>query len=842
MKRNMKIGKILLLIAVIFSYLSSPIAVLADEIASKPLNILMAAVDEDNDGYIDNYELTCKSYYNEYDEEKEYTIQFETTFVYNDETIETKTYEFFVNGSDLNKEEGSSYELDPISKYYNGVYNLDVTVLDAGIIVYEDSNYVYNYNTLVGLTGKLNEIEATKEEVGSITTSNYDVMEEGIYTQNLNVLTGELSPSGMYRIVYGENVSEVMSAEEVRNFDLTGTVTDLTGKLAGTYSYVDVVTIEEVVVNDLLEYEVVNTYTYNYNANLVYGTDNDELFSNMFGITFEDGYMIVNAKKLYDTENVITLGELATLLADTVVTLEVLDEEGNALDLTLEEVLNSEFKNGYTINLTNGATASYNVVVKGDVTSDNEFTNDDLVGVIEGYINEENIPSMDMVTLEEEVQEEGTEEITVIKEEFGTITFEDVMFTNELLKEEDTEQEVDENIEQEIEENTNLTLNFGELSHEVFVGDTIEVDILVNSDNELDYIDGIDSLVTTSDNLKFIGAEYADIFTGVYDSETGRLVGAGLELVNGQTVMTLMFNAVSEGTATIEFSGKTAKYLNINDFETLTLEVEIIRNLSTNNNLSSLNASVGTFDVQFDKDVTVYTLLVPYNTESVILSGILEDLYSTVDGLIEYQLTEDKTTAVINVTAEDGTVKTYTVYIIKDAAPVVSQPVVYYYSSNNYLKSLEIDGYEVVFDKYTNEYKITVRNDVTSLDIKTLAEHYGARVQITGNENFKEGENVVTITVTAENGSIREYKLVVTKEEKKEAVTTTGERSNTAEKVIIIILIVLVVLGLLYLIFKKDTEEEEVKTSVKKDDNMNNKKNNNTNNNMKNNNNKNRKK
>ena len=68
----------------------------------------------------------------------------------------------------------------------------------------------------------------------------------------------------------------------------------------------------------------------------------------------------------------------------------------------------------------------------------------------------------------------------------------------------------------------------------------------------------------------------------------------------------------------------------------------------------------------FDKDVTVYTLTVPYDTESVILSGSLEDITSTVDGLIEYKLTDDKTTANITVVAEDGTIKVYTVYIIKE--------------------------------------------------------------------------------------------------------------------------------------------------------------------------------
>lgn len=835
MKKIMKISKIFLLIAVIFSELAMPVTVLADEIDnSMVLNMQLETVDKDNDGYTDDYMLTYISENNDYDELKTYDIELEATFTYNDGTTKTETEILEdVSGEVLNNQR-SNYELNVISQYYNGTYNLSVTVYDEETSVYEN-NISYNYSVSKGLTGKLNGELADLQTVviEEATKGNYNVTEEGVYTQSLSVLTGELSPNGSYRIVFDEeNTSEVMTGEQLRNMTLTGTVTDLTGKLSGTYSYTDTVTIEEVTVLETGEYEVVNTYVYTYDANIVYGTDNDQLFTNMYGVTFEEGYMFVNAK-MEETDTIITLGDLTNALVDTEITLEVLDEEGNVLDLTNEEVLLGEVKNNYVIKFTNGATASYTVVVKGDANSDNVFSKEDLSGVMEGYLNEENMPSMDMVTLEEEVTVEGQEEPEMVKEEFGTITFEDIMFTNELLKENG-------NTEKEELGNTGLGLSFGEVvseNTEIYVGDTIEVDVLVNSEDALDYIDGIDGLVTTSDNLKLNGVIFNELFTGLYNEE-GRVVASGTELTNGDIVMTLEFTVIGDGAGTISLSGNTAKYLNIDEFDEITTEFEIIRRSSINN-LSSLNASIGTFDIEFDKDVTVYTLTVPYDTESVILSGGLEDVLSSVDGLIEYELTKNNTVAIITVTAEDGSVKTYTVYIIKEVEPV-TKPVVYYYSSNNYLKSLEVEDYEIEFDKYTNEYKITVPYDVTTLDIRALAEHYGARVEITGNENFEVGENTVTITVTAENGSTREYKLIVVKEEKKEVVTTTEDSSNTAEKVVIIILIILVVLGLLYLIFKKD-DEEEVKPRVNKEESKN-IKNTNTNKNSKNNTNKNMKK
>lgn len=817
MKKIIKFSKIFLLIAVIFSELAMPVTVLADEIDnSMVLNMQLQAVDEDNDSYVDKYELTYISEKKDYDELKTYDIEIDTTFTYNDGNTETNTVLIEdVTGEVLNNQR-SSYELDAMSQYYDGTYDVNVTVYDNETIVYENSelskeNNLNNYSTLKGLNGKLSGELVTLETViiEEDTTGNYNVTKEGVYTQSLNVLTGELSPNGSYRIVYGENTSEVMTGDELRNNAISGTVTDLTSKLAGIYSYTDIVTIEEVTLTEDNEYEVVNTYTYTYDAKITYGNDNDELFTNMYGVTFEDGYIFVNAK-MEEPDTIITLEELSNVLEGTETTLEVLDEEGNILDMTNEEVLSGEVKNNYTIKFTNGATASYKVIVKGDTNLDNILDKEDLSGVMEGYLNDENMPSMDMVTLEEEVTVEGQEQPEIVKEEFGTITFEDVMFTNEVLKETS-------NTDKEKIDNNNLTLIFGQVvseDDEIYVGSTFELDVIVNSDDALDYIDGVDALVTTSNNLKLIDIKFNEEFTGIHNEE-GRVVASGTELNSGTVVMTLEFTVIGDGTGTISLTGNTAKYLNIDEFEEITKEVEIIRR-SSNNNLSSLNASVGIFDISFDKDVTVYTLTVPYDTESVILSGGLEDILSSVDGLIEYELTENNTVAIINVTAEDGSVKTYTVYIIKEEAPVTTKPVTYYYSSNNYLKSLEVEGYELEFDKNTNEYKITVKNDVTSLDIRALAEHSGARVEITGNEGFEEGENTVIVTVTAENGSIREYKIIVNKEGKKEVVTDIKNSSNTAEKIVIIILIILVVLGLLYLIFKKD-DEEEIVPEVKKE-------------------------
>ncbi|MBQ8192628.1 MAG: cadherin-like beta sandwich domain-containing protein [Bacilli bacterium] len=807
MKKITRLCKIFLVLVTIFSQLSSVVTVLAEEVLSKPLNIVLEQVTNEDYGYVEYYDFSYISQNNDYEEkvtiesesgeeivDKTYDIVLTSSFTYLDGvTTDVKIDEIEdVTGESLNNTRNVK-KLDPISKYFDGTFNLNVKVLDEETILYEtDMFYVVN-NTFKGLVGNLNgDIVPTYELVGQTSIGNFEISEENVYVQKLRIMPGELTPNKNYRIVYSDGTkSEVMNGLALAEINISGTTTDLTGKLSGEYSYSDGVTVEEVDGET-----VVNEYIYEYDATIKYGTDNDELLSGMYGITFEDGYIIVPAKNYMEATSVITIGEIVTALENTGITLEVFDAEENVIDyLTNVELLEEEVKNNYVLKFVNGATASYTVVVLADANSDNEFNSDDMLPTINGYMEEEEILSMDLVDASEE-------------EVFGTVTFEDVMFANENLKE---------NPVTDVEENSNLTLLFGDVPTELFVGDTFELDVIVNSDEVEDYIDGIDAIVTTNDNLKLTDVKFNSEFIGSYNLD-GRLVGAGSSLVNEDVVVTLVFMTTLEGNGTITLNGKLAKYLNINEFDELTKEVEIIRNVSSNNYLSSLNASVGTFDSSFDKDVTVYTLTVPYDTESVILSGALDDIYSSVTGLYEYELTEDKTTAIITVTAEDGSTKVYTVYIIKEAAPV-SKPIVYYYSSNTYLKTLEIDGYEIEFDKYTEEYKITVKNSVDSLDIKALAEDYRSSVEITGNENFKEGENTVTITVTAENGNTREYKIIVDKAEESKGTTDVDDSSNTAEKVVIIILIVLVVLGLLYLIFKKDEGENTEDNNVQKSKN-----------------------
>ena len=212
-----------------------------------------------------------------------------------------------------------------------------------------------------------------------------------------------------------------------------------------------------------------------------------------------------------------------------------------------------------------------------------------------------------------------------------------------------------------------------------------------------------------------------------------------------------------------------------------------------------------------NKDIYEYNLYVDYRTTSITLEGLLGDKYATTTGFREYKLTDDKTVILIEVVSETGEVQTYKINVIKEYPSTNTSTKQMSLSSNNYLQTLKIEGYEIEFDKDKLEYEITVGSDVTSLDITAIAQLSSANVRIYGNDNFKEGENIVTIVVTAEDGSEKTYTIKVNKESAKKVDADdnddqTEEDNGNVEKTIIIILIILVVIGLLYLIFKKDDD------------------------------------
>lgn len=96
-----------------------------------------------------------------------------------------------------------------------------------------------------------------------------------------------------------------------------------------------------------------------------------------------------------------------------------------------------------------------------------------------------------------------------------------------------------------------------------------------------------------------------------------------------------------------------------------------------------------------------------------------------------------------------------------------AETITYNGSSNNYLSDLYVTGYDFTesFNKDNETYFLTVNNDVSSLTTVAVPEEEKSTVKIYGNEEINVGTNKILVTVTAEDGSVRNYRIYVTRQE-----------------------------------------------------------------------------
>lgn len=303
----------------------------------------------------------------------------------------------------------------------------------------------------------------------------------------------------------------------------------------------------------------------------------------------------------------------------------------------------------------------------------------------------------------------------------------------------------------------------------VLVDDTLEVMLYVNELEVDTIINGIEGIVDYDDTL--LELESIKVLDNIYDdseldnkNEEGKFVYLLNDYKNDEDglLITLTFKALMVGDANISFEDLALSY-NGSAF-----------NLVSDCNFAVINVTINPAGIGGDDDSNI--------------SG------EVTDEVIEETFVEKK---------EEIS------YII---------PTYVNLSRNNYISGLEIKGYDINFDRYTYEYSITVSNDVSSLDLTVVLDSSSASYVINGNDNFKEGKNVVEIVVTAEDGTTRTYTINVDKEEKEEDASeeVEEEKESNVSKTVIIVLIILVIIGLIYVIFKDDEEDEGVSKDNKR--------------------------
>ena len=121
-----------------------------------------------------------------------------------------------------------------------------------------------------------------------------------------------------------------------------------------------------------------------------------------------------------------------------------------------------------------------------------------------------------------------------------------------------------------------------------------------------------------------------------------------------------------------------------------------------------------------------------------------------------------------------GQSKTVTVNVVAKPAPQPSnpqpsnpqpqQPQQPQKSTNNNLKSLSIDGFELV-KVDNNNYTLTVSNDITSVNVNASAEDSKANVTGTGTKELQVGENNIEVIITSESGTQNKINIKITRKD-----------------------------------------------------------------------------
>lgn len=175
--------------------------------------------------------------------------------------------------------------------------------------------------------------------------------------------------------------------------------------------------------------------------------------------------------------------------------------------------------------------------------------------------------------------------------------------------------------------------------------------------------------VTSSDNSVLAGSAeewWESSQTVVF---TAKKAGTATITVTPVTVSDESANEfTSSRSVTINVSGKGRNTSNDSDDKT----VDINKEYSSNNNLSSLSVEGYSLEPEFDKDKTEYKLKLDSDVKSITVKARAEDENANVKGTGEINVTEGTNNIKITVTAENGNEKVYTIVAeVEDKHPII---------------------------------------------------------------------------------------------------------------------------------------------------------------------------
>lgn len=208
---------------------------------------------------------------------------------------------------------------------------------------------------------------------------------------------------------------------------------------------------------------------------------------------------------------------------------------------------------------------------------------------------------------------------------------------------------------------------------EVNLGDTVSVTFTTNCASAVCSA----QTIITFDDSKLTYLSSSDSLDGYFgaNAQGGTIITSSVNAQNKSKkyTLTIVFKAKAVGTAEVTLASN-----DISDFDeetagmgagTASVSISIKAKdttLSSNCNLKDLQPPAGcTLSPKFSANVTEYTCTVPYSVKSFPLEPVRADSKSKVSYFGSVSLAVGENTRGVKVTAQDGTVKTYTVKITR---------------------------------------------------------------------------------------------------------------------------------------------------------------------------------
>ena len=174
----------------------------------------------------------------------------------------------------------------------------------------------------------------------------------------------------------------------------------------------------------------------------------------------------------------------------------------------------------------------------------------------------------------------------------------------------------------------------------------------------------------------------------------------------------------------------------------------ILAPLSGNNYLSYITCSNGTLEPAFDPDIREYSMTVPYEVDSLALDWGRDHSASWVD-VSGNSLSVGPNTISLTVTAENGSTRTYYIYVTRQEDPN------YVPNTDATLSGLSASTGTIspAFDPAKTDYVVYVPYEVETIQISGTASDAKAKgVTQAASDKLQPGDNLLEVICTAEDG------------------------------------------------------------------------------------------